>query len=1639
MARWILAFLLALPLEAQSISRNSKYPKIENLVDFTLELEVKFTDFNNNYPMIVSTESGNNVIFFHGMGPAYGANKGRVGFYYISAGNVGGHGRCMGDVKTASKLSVNTWYTITVKKRDRCLSIHVNGDTSAPKCTTSYTTAQCALKAHTATYVNSGHYTSAAHILHGDVRNYREVDVFPQCLTSSQWVHVQYSHIVWQKNCGSTTAYQSSSGGVKIAVTGQNPGCGNPGADSMHYIRVSNLQKWTKIKYKQRFYGAASCWNILGNDASRCNSGVMDSGLYVYSPGPGDLWEDLGNMKNDRRTSRCDNQAANFWHSRNGGGNRYGAFQLRREPTKTYAGLGAGTSCGIAHYDYYDIYAYVPEVACSTNWLFVFDGIYQDSTSARIMTRAKSGRCTTEECYKSQMDHAVAYFESKSATDGLFAVQDGAVSNGPHFYHAISGDFSDLNTNFYSKRTTIAGVDAKVKRIPGYWGTLTKVGGGSQNGVYRMLHIDSIVSFKCANEGGTCSCSGPVFYLNPADSIRSAIDQGKLKVKHSQTSISCTSGEFGNPAPGITKECRCLVGTGEQRRFPIYFDLSSYTGTTSGATTSHNSPVTGQVDKLALTGFTKHASYHLGRYRDSSGTGTAVISGLQTSKRYIFHIFQYNNGGQAYYESDIQAGGLPKVSAIRTNRNMGEATYTGTTMSDSTGKLTFTFTQRGGGHMVLSYIGLEPEGVPGVCSAANEQWYYLDTGSGVAGRCHPTIKSRIECASNNDKDCKFGQYPGYAPYQFVPITMEGSGLVPHDTACPGWAIRGGSNACTVLNCDEEKQLDFKKLQDFEFIFDFAEEGLKNSNLGVTTTYYHFSQYAGGGGKQERAALYGWTHLRGYHKGYLRNTNGEAQVKIYNLQPNAEYEFAVFQYAVTHANKKMKMRINNNHWFTTSTSPCDIPSATGYVNANEKGEIIFYFDRNGGGHTAVSAIGIDRGRYLECTSTRGTHYYYNFYLGNRGNTHFSSSTTFTYTSREATLKLVGWSHTRNYQDGFLSGPGSDNKATVSGLKPSKRYHYHIWNYCTAGVSPGWYPCGTNELKINGGPNKYIVASHCKNQQMIHGVATTDSSGKIEFLFVGRNTHVSVSQISIDDYYGGFAGRQRGCAQLQWADDFDKLFNNPEDVPAKEAGRYVWEGDWYGMQNDPEFPKETKDTFFTHKMWQAMTEGSLKLTEEQALVEISAPKIHHWRLQEYYHPLTIQDKDGWSWTITHGSEVLIGRQTFNTASLWPSITTFSLNAGNPNAANYAIFDQLETYRMPDGRLWLKMIWPGHDLKPQIWYQTSNPFIKRSRGVTGYQADSVPYTGEYWGGLQYNVGSSTMMSGSSNNHATKWWYSFGSTVNYGGGMPGPNRIVVSKVEIYALTPPVDPTVQFPVLANLPHLATIKPVKAKTAVGKYELESWLTGSSSSRTGSIVHDADALYKYLACSGKIAKEAVDSVEELKQLHHCKAPASYGGGGTYRGVTYTFTDADCGGPRSWSSTSCVIGIKEARQSGEDEDFRAYVNPPRMKWWMNSAAASTNLATDYLCPASNSRLTSDFSFFRCKSTRAYSGATTKSHTFTSAECGGKLPPFNGRDCLAVFGQRSQSGRDKQWEVLRYEQATTIKWQCPGCSANINAEVP
>jgi len=128
-------------------------------------------------------------------------------------------------------------------------------------------------------------------------------------------------------------------------------------------------------------------------------------------------------------------------------------------------------------------------------------------------------------------------------------------------------------------------------------------------------------------------------------------------------------------------------------------------------------------------------------------------------------------------------------------------------------------------------------------------------------------------------------------------------------------------------------------------------------------------------------------------------------------------------------------------------------------------------------------------------------------------------------------------------------------------------------------------------------------------------------------------------------------------------------------------------------------------------------------------------------------------------------------------WFKKGQWSLNADDPNNANFAILDQLESFKR-NGKFEFKLRWPKDGLQDQVWTQTSNPVTGAPQGgAQGYQAISAPHSSNRWGGLE-NGGTYSLLDGTVNHG--NWYYSVGSFQKWSSGIPGPAS-PVNEVELW------------------------------------------------------------------------------------------------------------------------------------------------------------------------------------------------------------------------------------------------------------------
>lgn len=175
------------PMKSASVEKMPMPPKPEtpltkgltnfvlNPKTFSFRFRVYFHDFNNPYPMCVTTET--DALECHGLGSPYGADQGCIAVYLYTASRVGPHGRGItgyqnqGWVK-GPKVTPNVWHTIKVVKTTRSLSISVDDVIATASIGANITDEQFVMKEPKRIILGQGVNPDASNQLHGEIADF---------------------------------------------------------------------------------------------------------------------------------------------------------------------------------------------------------------------------------------------------------------------------------------------------------------------------------------------------------------------------------------------------------------------------------------------------------------------------------------------------------------------------------------------------------------------------------------------------------------------------------------------------------------------------------------------------------------------------------------------------------------------------------------------------------------------------------------------------------------------------------------------------------------------------------------------------------------------------------------------------------------------------------------------------------------------------------------------------------------------------------------------------------------------------------------------------------------------------------------------------------------------------------------------------------------------------------------------------------------------------------------------------------------------------------------------------------------------------------------------------------------------------
>ena len=141
------------------------------------------------------------------------------------------------------------------------------------------------------------------------------------------------------------------------------------------------------------------------------------------------------------------------------------------------------------------------------------------------------------------------------------------------------------------------------------------------------------------------------------------------------------------------------------------------------------------------------------------------------------------------------------------------------------------------------------------------------------------------------------------------------------------------------------------------------------------------------------------------------------------------------------------------------------------------------------------------------------------------------------------------------------------------------------------------------------------------------------------------------------------------------------------------------------------------------------------------------------------------DGGGWTLLMNHDMNDGYFADKTEAQ-------SYNTDNPEAARYSILNKIPNF-IRDTKYEFRLSYPDLD-GSNIWKQSLDPTAANSttRPVSGYEAISIQYDGQYWGGIELNTGTGHSYIDGSVNH-NNWWYAIGATPSWADGTvyPGPS----------------------------------------------------------------------------------------------------------------------------------------------------------------------------------------------------------------------------------------------------------------------------
>ena len=158
------------------------------------------------------------------------------------------------------------------------------------------------------------------------------------------------------------------------------------------------------------------------------------------------------------------------------------------------------------------------------------------------------------------------------------------------------------------------------------------------------------------------------------------------------------------------------------------------------------------------------------------------------------------------------------------------------------------------------------------------------------------------------------------------------------------------------------------------------------------------------------------------------------------------------------------------------------------------------------------------------------------------------------------------------------------------------------------------------------------------------------------------------------------------------------------------------------------------------------------------------VHNLRLGNEILPVLIDmDNDGGRWARVFYHNCKSGTVLFSRDNSFAEAKETNINAPT-TSDKYSILSKLENFRPnTNSSFEFKLKYPTDTNGSNIWKQTSNPTHQK---VTGYKSIKIDWTSNYWGGLEWTNGSTTLINGSANHG--NWYYAIGAASKHGDGIP-------------------------------------------------------------------------------------------------------------------------------------------------------------------------------------------------------------------------------------------------------------------------------